>query len=123
MAEINAKVMAMVEDELKKNPDATTDELIEKAKKVDKGVAKLSNRQFNARYPLQVKRRRANGSKSRRRPSRRRRRKGDVDRTAVRGILLDFAREIAGAESKTAVLDVIGNVDSYVDRLAKANGR
>ncbi len=56
MAESNPEVMKMIEAELKKNPDISNPELLEKAKKIDKGVGKLSPRQFNAMYPLQVKR-------------------------------------------------------------------
>lgn len=56
MAEASAKVMDMVQSELKKNPDISNRELREKAVSIDKGVEKLSARQFNATYPLQVKR-------------------------------------------------------------------
>ena len=56
MAEANRNVMQMVESELKKNPDISNKELLEKARSIDKGVEKLSARQFNATYPLQVKR-------------------------------------------------------------------
>lgn len=46
----------MVEKELKKNPDISNTELRDKAAKIDSRVEKLTPRQFNARYPLQVKR-------------------------------------------------------------------
>jgi hypothetical protein len=47
---------AAVESELRRNPEATQDELWEKAKEASPAVAKLSRREFNARYPLQIKR-------------------------------------------------------------------
>lgn len=56
MAEANPKVMEMVQAELKKNPDISNKELRDRAVALDKGIGKLSARQFNATYPLQVKR-------------------------------------------------------------------
>jgi hypothetical protein len=56
MADANPKVMEMIEAELKKNPDISNKELFDRATQVDKGISKLSARQFNAMYPLQVKR-------------------------------------------------------------------
>jgi hypothetical protein len=49
--------MTMVERALAKNPGISVGDLFEKAKKMDPRVATLSRRQFHARYPLQVKRR------------------------------------------------------------------
>lgn len=57
MAEVNDRVMAMVEKELLANPSTTNEELRAKAEKLDSSIAGLGARQFNARYPLQVKRR------------------------------------------------------------------
>jgi hypothetical protein len=57
MAATNPKVMAMIEAELAKDPSISNEALLQKAKKVDRSVGQLSARQFNARYPLQVKRR------------------------------------------------------------------
>lgn len=56
------KVMAMVEKELEKNPDVSVDELQAKGASINKDVASLTARQFHARYPLQVKRRKAMAS-------------------------------------------------------------
>ena len=57
MPDTNERVMAMVEQELRSNPDATNEDLRAKAEKLDDAVARMSARQFNATYPLQVKRR------------------------------------------------------------------
>lgn len=119
MAATNEKVMAMVEEEIRKNPDVETQALYDKAKKIDKSVANLSSRQFNARYPLQVKRRLAPA-----RPRRTRRKAQRNDgRAAVRGVLLEYARELASADDKAKIVDLVANVDKYVDRVLKAAGQ
>lgn len=126
MAEINDRVMAMVEKELRANPDISNDDLRSKAEKVDGSVSKLSSRQFNARYPLQVKRKLA--------PKKRRKRGGGrkaaagskrdgSGNDAVRAVMLDFARDVAAAEGKAQIVDLIAGVDKYVDRVVKAAGR
>lgn len=181
MAETNARVMDMVRRELEKNPSMSSEELFEKAKKVDRGIARLNVRQFHARYPLQVKRAAANarkaasggrsaakkaarktrgagraasatkgarrgrppGTKTGRRgrppasagaaPARRRGRPpraaaapasgasgGEPNRDRVRSLLLQFARDIAGAEGKADMVDVISNVDRWVDQVVAA---
>lgn len=148
MADANSKVMEMIEAELKKNADISNAELFEKAKKIDKDIGTLSPRQFNARYPLQVKRamkprkRKAKGAKSGRgkasksagrasagaRPGARsvassRRNAGgpaDASRDKVRAVLLELARDIANAEGKGDVVDVVAGIDRYVDRVVKA---
>lgn len=120
MAETSDKVMEFVEKEIKKNPDVETQTLYDKAKEVDKGVGKLTLRQFHARYPLQVKRRMAPKKPRRRRPSRQ---KGpEVNREAIREVLLKFARDVAAAEG-AEVIDVIAGVDKYVDEVVKALGK
>ena len=62
MADNNDKVLALVEAELKRNPSATTQELQDKAKKKYPSAGKLSKRQFNARFALQIKRRKPGGA-------------------------------------------------------------
>lgn len=147
MADANSKVMEMIEAELKKNADISNAELFEKATKIDKDIGKLSPRQFNARYPLQVKRamkprkRKARGAKSGRgkgskssgrasagartgaRSVASRRNagsSGDASRDRVRAVLLELARDIANAEGKGDVVDVVAGIDRYVDRVVKA---
>lgn len=123
MAEANPKVMKMIEAELKKDPDIANPELFEKAKAIDKSVAKLSARQFNAMYPLQVKRAM--------KPSRPRKRSGrktgkaatkDGNRDKVRDVLLALARDVADAQGTGDVVDVVAGIDTYVDRVLKAAG-
>src|SRR5690606_27320558 len=111
MAEINAKVVEMVQEEVRKNPEVTTADLFEKAKKLDKKIGDLSRRAFHARYPLQVKRQLAPA-----RP-RARRRSSAVEREAVRGVLLQLAKDIAAAEDAAAMVSVVGGMDKYIDKV------
>lgn len=161
MAETNPKVMAMIEAELAKDPSISNDELLAKAKKIDRSVGSLSARQFNARYPLQVKRRKdgpkpakkkkgatrkkaaagtkkAAGARKKRAASSRKsgrkkaasgakRGRGTAaspasggDREAVRKILLDYAKKVSAADSMTDMVDLVMDVDRYVDRVMKA---
>jgi len=132
VAKVDDKVMAAVEAALKKNPQASVDELFDVAKGVNSGVGRLSKRQFHARYPLQVKRR-SGGAKPRKaapkKPARkkaaaRRPRAKQPDagstREKVRGILLRFASDLAAAEARKDVVRVVAGVDRYVDEVLKA---
>lgn len=127
MAKTDDKVMAVVEEELKKDPDASVQDLYEKAKSMNSAIGKLTLRQFNARYPLQVKRRmsaKAPGKGKRQRTTRKRGRAaadgGNRDR--VRQTLLRFAGDVAGAEERKELVQVLSNVDRYVDEVLKAAG-
>ncbi len=134
MADANTKVKEMIEAELKKTPDISNAELFEKAKKIDKDVEKLSPRQFNAMYPLQVKRslkprkRRVRKSKaSRGKAAQGGRARGHSSangepRDRVKAVLLDLAKDVANAQGKGDVVDVIAGIDRYVDRVVKAVG-
>ncbi len=170
MANASARVMQMVRRELKKDRAASTEELFDKAKKIDPSLSRLTNRQFHAKYPLQIKRtmkrRPASASKKRAasktraakkargatrkrgrstakkatrrgRPTRRtptRSRRPPTARAAaeasapngrdtMRGLLLQFAKEVAAADGKADMVDVLTGVDQWVDRMvAAANG-
>lgn len=120
MAEKSEKVMEMVRAELKKNPDAGTQELFDKAKKIEGSLSDLSLRQFHARYPLQVKRKMAASKPSARSSSRKKKgkkasKKDGAARAAARKGLLRFAKDVAAAEDRADVIDVLTSVDSYVD--------
>jgi len=141
MPATNPRVMDMVREELAKNPDITNEELFEKAKAIDPEIANLSMRQFNARYPLQVKRvqgrapdaeaprgrqRRAGAARSTRAPSSSRRANARLAAAApIRAAFLEFAEELLAATEKgtAAVVRVVGNVDQYVERVLKAAGK
>lgn len=143
MAEANPNVMQMVESELKKNPDISNKELLEKARTIDKSVEKLSARQFNATYPLQVKRsmkparKRTGGKRGKaagkgsrggrgRGPaagggtgSSRGRQAGEASRDQVRKVLVELARDVAQGD-RGALVEVAAGIDRYVDRILKA---
>ena len=128
MAKIDEKVMSLVEQELEKKPDASVDELYDKAVKVEKSIGSLTKRQFNARYPLQVKRRKGGTSgrkkKSRKRSaSRRKKSTTNGAREAVRGVFLRFASDLAAAEARKDVVEVVASVDKYVDEVLKTTGK
>lgn len=129
MVEVDQKVMSFVEETLKKSPKIQLGELFEGAKKVSDSVRDLSKRQFNARYPLQVKRRRSQASRGRAA----RRRKGGTaaaqrkgvgarqsprgPRDSVRQVFLQFATDITGAEDRKDLVRVLADVDKYVDQV------
>lgn len=128
MAKNAEKVMQFVEKELDKNPDAATTDLYEKAKKVDAGVADLTLRQFNARFPLQVKRKKsaaapARPKRARAKPRPQARRGAAARREAVRTALLKFASDLSAAEERKDLVRVMSQVDGYVDQVMKAAGR
>lgn len=137
MAEVNDKVMEMVRDELKKNPDAENRELYEKATELDGSIDDLTLRQFHARYPLQVKRRLAQKRGGKKKEKKQKKQKkaastrsggggrksasGDgPDRDAIRGTLLQFAKDVSSAEGKAEMIDLLTSVDEYVDRVVEA---
>ena len=56
MARVIDRVMNMVREELTKRPNVTTRELFDRAKRMEPSMRSMTIRQFNATYPLQVKR-------------------------------------------------------------------
>ncbi len=132
-------VLAYVTRRLKRNPGVANADLFAGACKVDASVADLSPRQFHAKYPLQVKRRLAADAP---RPAARRRaaRKpsaavetppapapaaappsmGVGDAAAVRGMLLNLARELAAAGTQAETIEVMAKLDVYVDDIMRA---
>jgi hypothetical protein len=127
VAKAEEKVMSLVEQELAKNPDVAVTELFEKAKSASPEMKKLTLRQFNARFPLQVKRKKnraAGGGKRRRATQRRKGRGSEIDRDAVRSAFLSFAMAVTAAEEKKDLVKVLAGVDRYVDDAIKSfNGK
>jgi hypothetical protein len=137
MPEIDEKVMSFVEGVLKKKPDIELEELFEATKKFKPSIGSLSRRQFNARYPLQVKRRRAlaeRGVAERGKRSRKKKTPGAASekppkppvpsdaypKDAIRQILLQFATDIAAAEERKDLVKVLASVDKYVDDIFRS---
>lgn len=148
-SERNPEVVAMVKQQLARRNPPSTAVLYVRAKRIDPSIGELSLRQFNARYPLQVKRqqaraerRKVDGRKGERRPREARqgagvgkkagvakkttadeRRTARPDREKIRQVLLDYARQIAAARSQADVIDAVASVDESVDRILEAFGR
>jgi hypothetical protein len=127
MPDIDAKVMAFVEEALANNPNISTTDLFEAAKKKSRSIASLNIRQFNARYPLQIKRRQSMESGTRRsrgaaRRGRGRRGRDDQRQQAVRQVLLRFAEDLTGAEARKDLVTVLANLDNYASEAFRAAG-
>ncbi len=125
-ADIDERVMELVEAELEKNPSVSVGDLQRKATGILPDIEKLSTRQFHARYPLQVKRRKnralqrieglAEGwGTGRSRPAR-----GKPDREAIRATFLRFASDLTAAEARKDLVRVLAGVDRYVDQVVRA---
>lgn len=129
MAKAKDKVMDFVAKELTKNPAAETSALFEKAKTLDPGIAELSLRQFNARYPLQVKRDRSPSKpgrkpkaasaapQGRRRGATRAGRKAEkaASSETMRDVFLRFATDLTSAEERKDLVKVLAGIDRYVE--------
>ena len=152
MADRNARVQDLVREQLQKNPEASTRELQAAAQGIDAAIGELSLRQFNAGYVLPLKRKGGGGKRQakakpaggQRRgrparqaqqpareaaptPSRRAGRTAAVggggnDRDRVRTVLVQFARDISEAESRGALVAIVGDVDRYVDQIVGSRG-
>jgi hypothetical protein len=140
LADVNEKVMTMVEKELARAPETSTTDLHELAKKVDPAMNDLSVRQFHARYPLQVKRKKSlakGGGRRKKSTSDEKKKRGGGRGRIFRGrpapaarssevhaVLIEFAKEVSAANDRgpTAMLDVISNLDGWAARIEKARG-
>jgi hypothetical protein len=142
MADVNPKVLDMVRREMAKDPAVTNDTLRKKATAIDSSVRKLTPLQFHGTYRLTASRALASGGNAKRQPVTAGSGKGRVatgtrgprkrapvsaatgdgraDRATVRATLLELAGEVAGAESKTDIIAVLGSLDQYVDRILAA---
>ncbi len=141
MVEVSQRILDMVRRELVHDPEVDNAVLYEKAKALDAAAMKdVDRRQFNARYPLRVKRfelkarkPKADGAApSKRKRVRRPRGKkaaaaaparatGSVmrqmARDGVRDVLLRFAQELANADSRGEIVGVVASVDQYVEQI------
>jgi hypothetical protein len=132
-ADVDAKVLALVERELKKDPSIQSTELRTKALKIDRSLADLSGRQFHARYALQVRRRLFGSARggSRGRKGGRRKAGSDAVHVLVSGAYeerrarLDAAieqafRQAIKSESFEKVSKLLAALDRHAKELEKA---
>jgi hypothetical protein len=142
---MNEKVLAMVRREIGKNPAVTNEVLVNKAVAIDRSVRKLSRQQFHGTYRLTAARALKPPGRRHRKPreggqgpsvdgaTKRKSRSPapsasvpqaeNPDRAAVRAALLEFARDLARAETKADVVGVLGSIDGYVERVVEAAAR
>ncbi|WP_419935729.1 hypothetical protein [Candidatus Palauibacter sp.] len=129
-------VMEFVVRTLDENPDVKNADLFAGACEIDSSIAELSPRQFHAKYPLQVKRRlaRAEAASAPAAPAAPEVPEapaeeaavadipsvGEGDPMAVRGLLLDLARELANAGSQAETIEVVARLDIYVAQIMEA---
>jgi len=128
-----AAVMEYVERTLEANPGIANADLFAGAREIDPSVGQLSARQFHAKYPLQVKARLAKAAAPKPKPPP----EPEVptaqetaeagappkqvgDPVAVRRLLLDRAKELASAEGKAEVIEVMARLDDYVAEIMEA---
>jgi len=130
-----AAVMEYVERTLEANPGIANADLLAGAREIDPSVGQLSARQFHAKYPLQVKARLAKAAAPKPKPppepevpTAQETAEEDAppkqvgDPVAVRRLLLDLAKELASAESKAEVIEVMARLDDYVAEIMEAAG-
>ncbi len=128
-----AAVKEFVERTLEVDPDVSNADPFAGAREIDPSVAELSARQFHAKYPLQVKARLARAAAPRPEtppapevPTAEEPNTADAppmeagDPSAVRRLLLDLAKELANAESKAEVIEVMAQLDDYVAQIMEA---
>lgn len=137
--DVSAAVLKYVTRRLKANPNVKNADLFARACEIDGSVAKLSPRQFHAKYPLQVKRRLARAAAGtgkpavaeRKAPAKRKARAkaapaaatpsvGGGNPDAVRALLLNLARELAAAGTQAETIEVMARLDGYVNDIMQA---
>lgn len=108
----NPAVMDLVYRAIRANPDVSNRELQKQATEIDPSIGELSPRSFNARYPLQVRRKlsQEEGSTKPQKNSR-------ITRSHIRDTLIAFAKEVVEAEDRGEVVEVVESVDEHVDRV------
>ena len=133
MADVHARVVAMVERALKKNPELRSADLQKRAVKIDKALGELNGRQFHARYALPARRRIFGGSRSRTTTSGKRQSRATTTRQKsdpVIAILTDSFEEkkarlsdaVDGAFQRTIQADSVKQINtllSSIDRRTK----
>jgi len=123
------KVLRAVEELLLQDPSISMDALYEQISTAFPKVGELDRRQFNARYPLQIKRRLARESgatgapRTRTRGGSPRKRQARLrSREQIREIVMGFAVSLAGAEGRSELVQAFTSVDEVVDRIVQAAG-
>lgn len=119
------EILDMVRRQLQRTNPPDTEALYGRAARIDEGIKDLTLRQFNARYPLRVRREMAREEKADEEERAPQEEPAEAypgaDREVVRTTLLDFARAVAEVPQGPELVDLIGSgVEEYVDRIAVA---
>lgn len=121
------KILNMVREQLQRTNPPSTEALYGRAARIDSSIRALSLRQFNARYPLRVRREMAREEKGTEvaetgevehapPPSR-----DEPDRAALRQLFHDLAAHVATTDAGPALIDLFEEeLDGYVDRAVAA---
>lgn len=132
--ETDPKVMEMVREQLERERPPPLAALYGRAVRMNPEIRKLTPRQFNARYPLQVRRRmkarerrrratRLAASRNGRQPSPSAPHGSSSElRGRIRTILWAYARLVAAAGTKAELVGAVSAADRYVDDLVEAYG-
>lgn len=118
------EILEMVREQLRRSNPPGTEALYGRAARIDDGVKELSLRQFNARFPLRVRREMARAETAEEEeatPETAGDEAHETDREAIRSVLLEFARAVAETPRGPAFVDLISSdVQTYVERIEDA---
>lgn len=119
------EILEMVREQLGRTNPPGTEALYGRAARIDDGVKELTLRQFNARFPLRVRREMARAKTTVEEEEATPEAAGDeaheTDRAAIRGVLLEFARAVAETPRGPAFVDLVtSDVQAYVDSIEDA---
>lgn len=142
--------MERLRAELRDRPDVSTQALQEVAADIDPAIGELSRRQFNAGFVVPLKRgtgsttkKAAGGKRAAERGGKEKKQQAaapgrstakppraeavqsarpGVDREQIRAVLLQFAQDFSQAETRFEIVNVLSDLDRYVDRIVAAKG-
>lgn len=115
------RILEMVREQLQRTNPPSTEALYGRAARIDPAIRQLTLRQFNARYPLRVRREKARKGKNRE--------EGETSldpqlRSAVREVFVDLARKVCSTPYGPGFVILIGeDIEDYVDRVVEAASR
>ena len=141
MAERSQSVIDRVARALRDTPGSRSRDLYDLAKQVDPAVGDLSVRQFHASYVLPARRAGSKGAAQKVTRAKGGRKSGPTrekreaspreprpvaapaasgEREVVRRVLLRFASDISGAETRSEIVGVLAGLDGYVEQILRA---
>lgn len=121
------KILRMVRTQLQRINPPSTEALYGRAARIDESIRDLTLRQFNARYPLRVRREMAREEDDREEAD-----AGDIEETstasppepdlaALRKLFHDLAADVATTDAGPALIDLYEEgLDGYVNRAVAA---